>query len=137
MSSKIDGSPNTSLKTSIQTDNAPEAIGPYSQAIQAGPWLFLSGQIPLLASGQLCPGGIQEQTQQVLKNLQAILEAAGGTLDKITQTTCYLCSLGDFQAFNEVYAQHFKAPFPARATVEVKALPKNALVEISALAYLR
>ena len=68
--------------------------------------------------------------------MQAVLEAAGGTLQEVTQTTCYLCSLDDFQAFNEVYAQHFAAPFPARATVEVKALPKNALVEISALAYL-
>jgi 2-iminobutanoate/2-iminopropanoate deaminase len=122
-------------KTPIQTSHAPEALGPYSQAIQTGPWLFLSGQIPLSASGQLCPGGIREQTQQVLKNLQAILEAAGGTLNDITQTTCYLCSLDDFQAFNEIYAQYFKAPFPARATVEVKALPRNALVEISALAY--
>jgi 2-iminobutanoate/2-iminopropanoate deaminase len=90
----------------------------------------------LLASGQLCPGDIREQTRQVLRNLQALLEAAGGTLGEITQTTCYLCSLDDFQAFNEVYAEYFKAPFPARATVEVKALPRNALVEISALAYL-
>ncbi|MCL2011277.1 MAG: RidA family protein [Cystobacterineae bacterium] len=129
-------SSNTTLKTSIQTDNAPKAIGPYSQASQAGPWLFISGQIPLLPSGEACPGGIREQTLQVFKNLQAILEAAGGTLDNIMQTTCYLCALGDFQAFNEVYALHFKAPFPARATVEVKALPKNARVEISALAYL-
>jgi len=129
-------SSNNALKIPIQTSLAPEALGPYSQAIQAGPWLFLSGQIPLLPSGQLCPGGIQEQTRQVLKNMQAVLQAAGATLHNITQTTCYLCSLGDFQAFNEVYAQHFQAPFPARATVEVKALPKNALVEISALAYL-
>jgi len=123
-------------KTSLSTHRAPEAIGPYSQATQAGPWLFLSGQIPLLPSGLLCPGGVREQTQQVLQNLQAVLEAAGGSLDNIMQTTCFLCSLDDFQAFNEVYAQHFKAPFPARATVEVKALPKNALVEISALACL-
>ncbi|MCL2178337.1 MAG: RidA family protein [Proteobacteria bacterium] len=136
MSSKLPNSSNTSPKAAIHTNHAPEALGPYSQATQTGPWLFLSGQIPLLASGQLCPGGIREQTQQVLKNLQAILEAAGGTLDNIMQTTCYLCALSDFQAFNEVYAQHFNAPFPARATVEVKALPKNALVEISALACL-
>ena len=136
MSLKLPSSSTYATKTAVHTNHAPEALGPYSQATQAGPWLFLSGQIPLLTSGQLCPGGIREQTQQVLQNLQAVLEAAGGSLQNVMQTTCYLCALNDFQAFNEVYAQHFKAPFPARATVEVKALPKNALVEISALAYL-
>ena|SRR5690349_4619204 len=124
--------------TPISTPNAPAAIGPYTQAVRSGDLLFLSGQIPLdPASGKLVEGGIEAQTERVILNLKAVVEAAGGSLASIVKTTVYLCDLAHFQAFNAVYGRHFTAsPAPARATVQVAALPRGALVEIEAVARL-
>ena len=121
---------------SIQTDQAPAAIGPYSQAIDSGAGLvFVSGQIPIDPStGTFVPGGIREQTRQSLTNAQAILAAAGLGLGNIVKTTVFLADMGDFAAMNEVYAQFFAAPYPARSAVAVKTLPKGALVEIECIA---
>lgn len=120
----------------ISTDNAPAAIGPYSQAIDSGKGLiFLSGQIPVdPATGAFAEGGIKEQTRQSLLNAEAILKAAGLSLSNVVKTTVFLADMGDFAAMNEVYAQFFKEPFPARSAVAVKALPKGALVEIECVA---
>jgi 2-iminobutanoate/2-iminopropanoate deaminase len=119
----------------IQTSSAPQAIGPYSQAIRCGSLVFVSGQIPLdPSSGQLVPGGVEAQTHQVLKNLKAVVEAAGSSLDKVAKTTIYLKDMGQFQLVNEIYGGYFKPPFPARATVEVARLPKDVLVEIDCIA---
>lgn len=118
----------------ISTSQAPEAIGPYSQAVRAGNTVFLSGQIPLdPASMTLVSGGIQAQTQQVLDNLQAVAEAAGGSLDALARITIYLTDLGDFARVNEIMAERFSKPYPARATVQVAGLPKGAAVEIDAI----
>ena len=121
---------------SIQTDQAPAAIGPYSQAIDSGAGLvFVSGQIPIDPStGAFAPGGIREQTHQSLTNAQAILKAAGLGLRNVVKTTVFLADMGDFAAMNEVYAQFFAAPYPARSAVAVKTLPKGALVEIECIA---
>ena len=121
---------------SIQTENAPAAIGPYSQAIDSGAGLvFVSGQIPIDPStGTFVPGGIREQTRQSLTNAQAILAAAGLGLENVVKTTVFLADMGDFAAMNEVYAQFFAAPYPARSAVAVKTLPKGALVEIECIA---
>ena len=120
----------------ISTDNAPAAIGPYSQAIDSGAGLvFLSGQIPIdPATGSFAEGGIREQTRQSLLNAQAILQAVGLSLSNVVKTTVFLADMGDFAAMNEVYAQFFAEPFPARSAVAVKALPKGALVEIECVA---
>ena len=120
----------------INTDKAPAAIGPYSQAIDSGKGLFfLSGQIPIdPATGAFAEGGIKEQTRQSLLNAQAILNAAGLSLANVVKTTVFLADMGDFAAMNEVYAQFFAEPFPARSAVAVKALPKGALVEIECIA---
>ncbi|MBR5735198.1 MAG: RidA family protein [Bacteroidales bacterium] len=120
----------------ISTDKAPAAIGPYSQAIDSGSGLvFLSGQIPIdPATGSFAEGGIKEQTRQSLLNAQAILQAAGLSLSNVVKTTVFLADMGDFAAMNEVYAQFFTEPFPARSAVAVKALPKGALVEIECVA---
>lgn len=120
----------------ISTQHAPAAIGPYSQAIVANNFVFCSGQIGLNASGELVGSTIDDQTEQVLKNLEAVLTAAGSSLEKVTQTTCYLKNLEDFSAFNEIYGKYFDKNKPARATIGVSNLPKNALVEISCIAYL-
>jgi 2-iminobutanoate/2-iminopropanoate deaminase len=123
------------MKQAITTTNAPGAIGPYSQAIKANGLVFLSGQIPLdAASGQMVEGDARVQTEQVMKNLRAVLEAAGCTFDDVVRSTIFLTSLGDFQAVNEVYAKHFTAAPPARATVQVAALPRGAKVEIDMIA---
>ena len=121
---------------SIQTDQAPAAIGPYSQAIDSGAGLvFVSGQIPIDPStGTFVPGGIREQTRQSLTNAQAILAATGLGLENVVKTTVFLADMGDFAAMNEVYAQFFAAPYPARSAVAVKTLPKGALVEIECIA---
>lgn len=125
-------------KTAIATENAPEAIGPYSQAVRCGDWLFLSGQIALdPKTGQLIPGGIREQTVQVFENIQAVLEQAGSGLTEVVKTVVFLKSLGDFAAMNELYARYLApegAVKPARSTVEVAGLPRNALVEIEVIA---
>ena len=121
-------------KEPIQTSDAPAAIGPYSQAIKSGPFVFLSGQIPLDPEFmELAGSGIEEQTQQVFKNLSAVANAAGGSLNDIVKLTIYLTDLGLFAAVNSIMAEHFAEPYPARATIEVSALPKGAIVEIEAI----
>jgi len=119
----------------IQTDRAPHAIGPYSQAVRAGNLVFASGQIPTdPATGEFVSGGIAEQTEQVLRNLSAVLEAAGTGLDRVVKTTVFLADMVDFAAMNEVYARFFTSEPPARATVAAAGLPRNARVEIDAIA---
>ena len=122
----------------VSTDQAPKAIGPYSQGVSAGEFVSVSGQIPLDPStGTVAGPGVREQTERVLKNVAGILAAAGLGLEHVVKTTVYLKDMGTFAEMNEVYARHFGgggAPFPARATVEVSALPKAALVEIDAVA---
>jgi 2-iminobutanoate/2-iminopropanoate deaminase len=121
----------------VETDKAPKAIGPYSQAVKAGGLVFTSGQIALdPANGQVVPGGIKEQTAMVLSNLKAVLEASGSSMQKVLKTTVYLSDMNDFSAMNEVYAQAFKDNKPARATVQVSRLPKDVRVEIDAIAVL-
>jgi len=119
----------------IQTGAAPAAIGPYSQAVVAGGWVFLSGQIALdPSSGELVSGGVAAQTRQVLANLSAVLAAAGTGLEQVVRTTVYLKDLGSFGEVNAIYGEFFKEPCPARATVEVARLPRDALVEMDAVA---
>lgn len=120
----------------IQTPNAPAAIGPYSQGIVVGQQLYTSGQIPLRADGSLVEGDIAVQTQQVLANLSAIIEAAGADLSKVIKTTVFLKNLEDFTAMNAVYAQAFGTHTPARSTVQVAKLPRDVLVEIEAIVLL-
>ena len=123
------------MRQRIQTQNAPAAIGPYSQAIKAGGFVFVSGQIPIdPATGAFVAGGIAEQTERVLKNLAAVLEAAGSGLDQVVKTTVFLADMKEFAGMNEVYATFFSGPPPARATVAAAGLPKDALVEIEAVA---
>ena len=118
----------------ISTKEAPEAIGPYSQAIASGNLIYTSGQIPINpASGNIEAGDIAAQTEQVIKNLKAVLEAAGSSLDKVVKTSCFLQHIKDFAAFNSVYEKYFTVK-PARSCVEVAALPKGALVEIEVIA---
>ena len=120
----------------VTTPNAPGAIGPYSQAIRAGDFVFLSGQIPLdPGTGQLVAGGIAEQTHQVLKNLGAVLKAAGSSYARVVKTTVYLADMGEFSAMNEIYGTYFSSPAPARATVQAARLPRDVRVEIDAIAY--
>ncbi len=123
-----------SSKAAVKTDAAPAAIGPYSQAVEAGGMVFVSGQIPLDEKGQLRGLSVAEQTDRVLRNVAAVLEAARLSLGDVVKTTVYMTDLGRFAEMNEVYARHFSGVFPARATVEVKALPKGVLVEIDAVA---
>jgi len=118
----------------INTTNAPQAIGPYSQAIVVKDMVYTSGQIALLPNGEMLTGDVTEQTHQVLKNLSAVLEEAKSSLNNVIKTTIYLADMDDFVLVNEVYAHYFKAHKPARSTVAVKTLPKNALVEIDAIA---
>jgi 2-iminobutanoate/2-iminopropanoate deaminase len=123
------------VKEIIQTERAPHAIGPYSQAIKTKGLVFASGQIPTdPQTGQFVPGGIEEQTEQVLKNLAAVLEAAGSGLNRVVKTTVFLLDMGEFAAMNEVYARFFEEEPPARATVQAARLPRDARVEIDAIA---
>jgi 2-iminobutanoate/2-iminopropanoate deaminase len=123
------------VKVIIKTDNAPQAIGPYSQAVKANGFVFASGQIPIdPATGQFVEGGITEQTEQVMKNVSAVLQAAGSSLDKVIKTTVFLADMGEFAAMNEVYGRYFAQEPPARATVEAARLPRDARVEIEAIA---
>ncbi len=123
------------MRQIVQTKQAPDAIGPYSQAVIANGFVFTSGQIPIdPATGHFVPGGIAEQTEQVLKNLRAVLEAAGTGLQGVLKTTVYLADMQDFTAMNEVYATFFGAQPPARSTVQAARLPKDALVEIDVVA---
>ena len=123
------------VREPIHTDKAPAAIGPYSQAIRAGGFVFVSGQIPIdPATGQFVAGGIGEQTERVLQNLKAVLEAAGSGLEKIVKTTVFLADMKEFAQMNEVYAKFFTTAPPARATVAAAGLPRDARVEIEAVA---
>lgn len=123
------------MKQEIKTERAPKAIGPYSQALIANGFVFCSGQIPIdPASGELSTGVIEEQARLVLKNLGAVLEAAGSSFDRVVKTTIFLRDMNDFSKINQVYAEFFKAPFPARATVQVARLPRDVGVEIEAIA---
>lgn len=117
----------------IQTSNAPAAIGPYSQAMVVGDFLFTSGQIPLRADGTLNDGDITVQTTQVLANLKAVIEAAGGSLNGVVKTTVFMKNLDDFVAMNKVYGDTFGSHTPARSTVQVAKLPRDVLVEIEAI----
>lgn len=119
----------------ISTQNAPAAIGPYSQAIEVNGFVYASGQLPIdPATGTFPEGGVKEQTRQSLLNVKAILEEAGLALSNVVKTTVYLADMGDFAAMNEVYSQFFAQPFPARSAIAVKALPKGALVEVEVVA---
>jgi len=118
----------------VQTDKAPSAIGPYSQAVIANGIVYTSGQIALMPNGIMCENDVVIQTKQVLKNLKAILEEAGSSMDKVIKTTIFIDSMDDFSIVNEIYEKVFALHKPARATVAVKTLPKNALVEIDAIA---
>ena len=125
------------MKQVIHTDSAPAAIGPYSQAIQIGDLLFVSGQVPIDPStGAIVEGDIKAQAQQSLNNLKAILNAAGTNMGAVVKTTVFLADMNDFAVMNEVYAQFFQEPFPARSAVQVARLPKDAKVEIEAIAQL-
>jgi len=119
----------------VSTDKAPAAVGPYSQAVRAGEFVFAAGQVAIdPATGKFIEGGIEEQTRQVLKNLTAVLEAAGSSLGQVVKTTVFLRDIADFKAMNAVYAQFFPERPPARSTIAVNALPLGALVEIEAVA---
>lgn len=119
----------------ISTQNAPAAIGPYSQAIEVNGFVYASGQLPIdPAIGAFPEGGVKEQTRQSILNVKAILEGAGLALSNVVKTTVYLADMGDFAAMNEVYSQFFVQPFPARSAIAVKALPKGALVEVEVVA---
>ena len=118
----------------VKTDRAPAAIGPYAQAVKAGGFVFVSGQIPLAPDGSLVEGDIRVQTERVMENLKAVLEAAGSGLSRVVQTTCFLADMEDFPGFNEAYARYFTPPYPARATVAVKALPRGVRVEVACVA---
>ncbi|MGP1350246.1 MAG: RidA family protein [Hoylesella marshii] len=122
------------MKT-IHTEQTPKAVGPYSQAIEAGGFVFASGQLPIdPATGTFAEGGIKEQTRQSLTNAQAVLRAAGIDLTHVVKTTVFLSDIDNFAAMNEVYAEFFKEPYPARSAFAVKTLPKGALVEVECIA---
>jgi len=123
------------MKKIISTDKAPKAIGPYSQAVEANGTLYISGQVPINpATGKLAEGGIKEQTEQVMKNVGAILEAAGLSYVNVVKTTCLLSDMNNFAAMNEVYSQYYTSEMPARAAFGVVKLPLGALVEIETIA---
>jgi 2-iminobutanoate/2-iminopropanoate deaminase len=125
------------VREAVSSPAAPAAIGPYSQAIKAGNLLFLSGQIPLdPATGDLVGGGVEAQTRQVFKNIEAILKAGGTSFDGVVTATVYLADMNDFAKVNEIYATYFSSPAPARATVQVARLPKDCRVEIQVIASL-
>ena len=123
------------MREVIQTEMGPKPIGPYSQAIRANQFLFLSGQTPLdPRSGEMIAGGIREQTERVLQNIKGVLEASGAALSQVVKTTVFLKDMNDFAAMNEVYGRFFTSAPPARSTVQVARLPKDALVEIEVIA---
>ncbi len=122
------------MKEIIKTDKAPQPVGPYSQAVKVGNFLFLSGQIPYTPEGKLAGDTIQEQTRQVLENLKAVLEAAGANMNNVVKVTVYLKDMNDFGEMNKIYAEYFKENPPARAAVEVARLPKDVKIEIELIA---
>ena len=124
-------------KQPISTPDAPSAIGPYSQAIRAGDFLFVSGQIPLdPVTGALVSGSVSDQTHRVCRNLGAILSAAGASFEDVVKTTVYLLDMADFSEMNQVYGSYFGTPFPARATIQAARLPRDVKIEIDLVAYL-
>jgi 2-iminobutanoate/2-iminopropanoate deaminase len=125
------------MRKIIQTENAPQAIGPYSQAVQAGNTLYISGQIPVHPQTGEIPGNFADQVEQVMQNIAAILEAAGLTLQSVVKTTIYLADMQKFAELNEIYGKYFQDSKPARATVEVSRLPKDVQVEIEAIAVMQ
>ncbi|MEM2924866.1 MAG: RidA family protein [Methanocellales archaeon] len=125
------------MKEAIKSDKLAKVIGPYSPAIKTENLIFISGQIPISMDGTLVKGDIKQQTKQVLENIKAILEAARGSLEDVVKTTVFLKHLEDFAAMNEVYAEYFKEPFPARSTVEVSKLPRDVDIEIEAIAVIK
>ncbi len=128
----------TLRKRAVETAVAPKAIGPYSQAIVANGFVYTAGQVGTdPKTGVLVEGGIAEQTEQALKNIEAVLKASGSTMDDVVKTTVFLADMNDFAKMNEIYAKHFKAPFPARSTVQVARLPRDARIEIEAVALVR
>ena len=123
------------MKKQIQTDKAPKALGPYSQGISANGFVFVSGQIPIdPASGELNKGTIEEQAHQVLKNVGAVLEAAGSSYDKVVKATVFLQDMNDFAKMNAVYGEFFRPPYPARAAVQVARLPRDVKIEVEVIA---
>ena len=122
------------MKKAFMTDQAPKPVGPYSQVVEAGGFLFLAGQVPLTPQNTMNDGDITSQARQVLNNLKAVLEAAGSSMDEVVKTTIFLADLGDFEIVNKVYAEYFTQPYPARSTVEVSKLPKGARLEIDVIA---
>ncbi|OIO13567.1 reactive intermediate/imine deaminase [Candidatus Gottesmanbacteria bacterium CG11_big_fil_rev_8_21_14_0_20_37_11] len=124
-------------KKGIHTSDAPKAIGPYSQAVRIENFLFCSGQVGINPkTNKIVDGGIKKQTKQVIENLIKVLKAAGGSINNVVKTTVYLMDLGEFEEMNKVYAEFFKKPYPARATVQVAKLPRGAKIEIEAVAYI-
>ena len=123
------------MKQSIASTNAPAAIGPYSQAVKSGSFIFLSGQLGIdPKTGEFVEGSVSEQAEQVFKNIQAVLAEAGLDFEQVVKTTVFLADMGDFATINAVYAKYFDVPYPARSAVAVRTLPKNALVEIEVIA---
>ncbi len=122
------------MTTIVQTDKAPQAIGPYSQAITADGWIFTSGQLPMTAAGELVAGDIEAQTEQVFRNIEAVLAAAGASLAQVVKATVFVKDLNDFARLNAVYERAFAGHKPARSTVEVARLPRDVLVEIEVIA---
>jgi 2-iminobutanoate/2-iminopropanoate deaminase len=121
----------------ISTESAPKALGPYTQAIRAGQWLFVSGQVPIDPStGELVQGGIADQTRRAFENVGAILEAGGASFQQVVRATVYLADLTDFPAMNEVYATFFTPPQPARSTIQAARLPRDARIEVDVIAFL-
>lgn len=123
------------IKEEVSTENAPGAIGPYSQCVKMGRTYYLSGQIPLdPETGKVVEGGIAEQTRRVMENIKAVLESAGSNLDEVVKTTVFLTDMGDFAEVNGIYGEYFTEPYPARSAVGVRELPKGVSIEIEALA---
>lgn len=120
----------------ISTDQAPAAIGPYAQAVRIGDWFYTSGQIPLTVEGEMVKGGIEEQTEQVFKNLRAVLQEAGSQIEQVVKVTVFMTDLADFATVNDLYDRFFQGHTPARSCVQVAALPKGAQIEIELVAHL-
>jgi 2-iminobutanoate/2-iminopropanoate deaminase len=125
------------MLSAVSTDGAPKALGPYSQAVRAGQFLFVSGQVPIdPASGQIVDGTIGDQTRRAFENIAAILQAGGTSMQRVVRTTVYLADLSDFSAMNEVYATFFTPPQPARSTIQAARLPRDARIEVDVIAFL-
>lgn len=122
------------MKEIVHTVHAPQAIGPYVQAVKVADMIYTSGQIPLTAQGELVASDIIKQSHQVMKNLKAVLEASGSSMQSVVKTTCFISNMDNFAAFNEVYGSYFNGVFPARSCVEVARLPKDVLIEVEAIA---